>query len=926
MFQNAIRTIRTLLPQSGSISQSQVVEAVDSILKIPVYRELDKASLIRTIEELYRIRQDDYKIIEKDERRNPWLNEKRSQINFENGFWGRYRDYLGDEKNFAPDTINKLDRLADKILDSLFDPTKNIQIDKKGLVVGQVQSGKTSNYTGLICKAADSGFKLIIVLAGIHNNLRSQTQLRLDEGFLGFDTQHARAFDQNNIHIGVGRLGHQLVAHSLTSSLEKGDFTQGAANALGLNFNTNEPIIAVIKKNPHVLRRIYQWLSAQATEGTDIGRIIRNKSLLLIDDEADNASINISDDPDKRSAINGWITQILKLFGKNGYVGYTATPFANIFIPLEDDNLFPRDFIINIPAPSNYIGPEKIFGFNFIEDEQESDTILPLINHINDYENFVPNRHKKEDQLPTNLPNSLKRSIRCFIITCAIRRLRGQNTVHNSMLVHVSLYPRWHDHIKELIENQFNYYRRGIDQNDPAIIEEFRNTFETDEVGYKSYVTVSDQILNSKLTSIDSQIQIHTWEDVLFHLNDAASRIEVKVIHGGSGEALDYYEHKNGLSVIVVGGNKLSRGMTLEGLSVSYYLRASKMYDTLMQMGRWFGYRGGYIDLCRLFTSREINEWFCHITHASEELREEFDYMSDVAGSTPEQYALKVRTHPGVLQISASNKLRSAVTVQISWSGRLIESYELKKDIKVINNNLSNTQRFVSNLPDNFKENDKGYLWYDIPADEIISFLGGIQSIENLKSYEPQNLIRFINKQLPNEELIQWRVALMSKDNASSSTDFQISGRIYKIGQWQRTQDPNNSDNSVYYLRKSHIISPKDEFIDLTPQEYENAMELTRQKRQKQKKDGEPAYPNGEIVRNEIRDPKKPLLLIYLLDPIESNTGIPDTSKPFVGYAISFPKSNYNVFESFAVNEELLDRFDIEDTFDEYEDYEENED
>ena len=923
MYQNAIRTIRTLLPQSGSISQNQVMEAVDTILKIPVYSELNKTSLIRTIEELYRIRQDDYQIIEKDERRNPWLNEKRSQINFENGFWGRYRDYLGDEKNFAPDIIEKIDRLTDRILDNLFDPTKNVQIDKKGLVVGQVQSGKTANYTGLICKAADSGFKLIIVLAGIHNNLRSQTQLRLDEGFLGFDTQHARAFDQNNIHIGVGRLGHKLVAHSLTSSQDKGDFTRGAANSLGLNFNTNEPIIAVVKKHYQILPRIYKWLSAQATDDTDIGRIIREKSLLLIDDEADNASINISNDPDQTSKINGEIIKLLNLFGKKGYVGYTATPFANIFIPLEEYNLFPRDFIINIPAPSNYIGPEKIFGFDFVEDEEESDTVLPLINRLIDYDTFVPDRHKKYDQLPSKLPDSLKRSIRCFIITCAIRRLRGQTTVHNSMLVHVSLYPRWHDQIVELIEKQFNYYRRGIDLNDPAIIEEFRNTFETDEVGYKSYVTVSDQILNSKLADMDSQVQVHVWENVLFHLNDAASRIEVKAIHGGSGEALDYYEHKNGLSVIVVGGNKLSRGMTLEGLSVSYYLRASRMYDTLMQMGRWFGYRAGYVDLCRLFTSREINEWFCHITHSSEELREEFDYMSDVAGSTPEQYALKVRTHPGVLQISASNKLRSAVTVQISWSGRLIESYELKKDIKVIQNNLSNTQRFISTLPDNFEVKEKGYLWYDIPADEIISFFGGIQSIENLKSYEPQNLIRFINKQLPNNELIQWRVALTSKNKAFSFTDFQISGKTCKIGQWKRTQDPNNSDNSVYYLKKSHIISPKDEFIDLTPEEYEKAMELTRQKRQKQKKDGEPAYPNGVIVRNEIRDPKKPLLLIYLLDPKDSDTGILDTSNPFVGYAISFPKSNYSVFESFAVNKELLDHFDIEDDFD---DYEENED
>ncbi len=925
MYQNAIRTIRTLLPQTVSVTKDEIEAAVNTILTIAVYKELDREMLIRKIEELYRIRQDDFRIIEKEERRIPWLNEKRAQINFENGFWGRYRDYLGDKKNFATDPISKLDKLTDRILDSLFDPTKDIQIDKKGLVVGQVQSGKTSNYTGLICKAADSGFKLIIVLAGIHNNLRSQTQLRLDEGFLGFDTQHARAFNQNNIHIGVGKLGHHLVAHSLTSSLEKGDFTQGAANALGLNFNTNEPIIAIIKKNPHVLRRIYLWLSAQATEDANIGRIIRNKSLLLIDDEADNASINISNDPDKRSTINGLVTQILGLFGKNGYIGYTATPFANIFIPVKEDNLFPKDFIINIPAPSNYIGPEKVFGFDFFQDEQESDTVLQLISRVDDYNTFVPDRHKKDDQLPSKLPDSLKRSIRCFIITCAIRRLRGQTTAHNSMLVHVTHYIRWQNHITELIEKQFMYYRRGIDQNDPTIIEELRNTFEIDETGYKSYVTVSDQILNSKLTSIDSQIQIHKWADVLFHLNDAASRIEVKGIHGGSGEALDYYEHENGLSVIVVGGNKLSRGMTLEGLSISYYLRASRMYDTLMQMGRWFGYRDGYVDLCRLFTSREINEWFCHITHASEELREEFDYMSDVAGSTPEQYALKVRTHPGVLQISASNKLRSAITVQISMSGRLVESYELRKDIKVIKNNLTNTQRFISTLPNNFEKKHTGYLWYDISAQDIISFLGGIQSIENLKSYEPQTLIRFIKKQLPNKELIQWRVALMSKDKALHTTDFQISGKTLKIGQWKRKQDKNNSDDSVYYIRKSHIISPEDEFIDLTPQEYENAMELTRQKRQKHKKAGEPAYPNGVIVRNEIRSPKSPLLLIYLLDPIEGETEITDISNPFVGYAISFPKSNYNVFESFAVNKELLDRFNLEDNFDEDEDYEDNE-
>jgi hypothetical protein len=918
MIEQALRIIRVMLGNTTSVKREQIEQHVNQVLQMPNFSNLDRDQLIREIESIYSIRVEDFRIIEREERRLPWLNAKRAQINWD--FWNRYRSYLQDEKNFAPDTLNKLDRLTDRTLDSLCDPTLNVEIDKKGLVVGQVQSGKTSNYTGLICKAADAGFKLIIVLAGIHNNLRSQTQLRLDEGFLGFDTQYTRAFNQNNIRIGVGLINRSSVAHSLTSSLDDGDFTQGAANSSGFNFDTNEPIITVVKKNPHVLRRLYQWLSAQAVqEGDGDGRRkIRTKSLLLIDDEADNASINISNDPARRSSINNWITQLIGLFGKSGYVGYTATPFANIFIPLEEHNLFPRDFIINIPAPTNYIGPERVFGFRLTEDGEESLAVLPIVNRIDDYAHFVPDRHKQYDQLPDALPDSLKKAIRCFIITCAIRRLRGQINVHNSMLVHVSRFQRWQDQITELVQNQFDYYRRGINLQDSDTIGEFRATFEEDDIVYKSYVTVSKRILDSPLGDIDPNIQIHFWEEVLLHLNEAVSRIEVRAIHGGSRDALDYYDHKNGLSVIAVGGNKLSRGLTLEGLSVSYYLRSSRMYDTLMQMGRWFGYRPGYVDLCRLFTSRELNEWFCHITHASEELREEFDYMADVAGSTPEQYALKVRTHPGVLQISASNKLRSAVTIHITWAGRLVESYEFRKSDDIIRSNLAAARNFISTLPRNFTNANNNYLWKDIVAEDVISFLNNIHTLENMKAYDPQNLIRFINMQLQNNELTHWRVALMSKRNALTSSEFQITNEQVNIGCFLRREDDNNSDEHVYYLRKSHIISPKDEFIDLTEEEYERAMQLTRELRANQNKEGEPAYPNGEIVRNKIRDHRNPLLLIYLLD--QAGVKISPSSEPFLGYAISFPGSNYNAFVAYAVNEQLLDRFNVEDDQNNFED------
>lgn len=906
MIQQALRTIRIFLP-SSSVTPQQIEDAVDKILYIPDFASINKATLIREVQSIYNIRIEDFRVIEAFERRRPWINAKKSSINW--NFWNRYRDYLTVEKNFAEAFINQLDRLTDRTLDGLFDPTINAIIDKKGLVVGQVQSGKTSNYTGLICKAADAGYKLIIVLAGVHNNLRSQTQLRLDEGFLGFDTQHERAFRENNLWIGVGRIDQNSIAHSLTSSLS--DFNVGAANAIGINFNTNEPIIAVVKKNGRILERLLQWLSAQAVE-IDGRRVIRNKSLLLIDDEADNASINTRPENDGTTRINGLIRDIIRLFDKSGYVGYTATPFANIFIPIQEDELFPRDFIINLPAPSNYIGPDKIFGFQLVEDDEESDRVLPIIRRIDDFQNFAPNGHRNGDMLPQNAPQSLLLAIKCFILTCAIRRLRGQDNVHNSMLVHVSRLVNWQRQVREIVQNVFDFYRRGIEMNVPSVIEEMRQAFECENEDYKSYRTTSQLILNSQLADIDPHIQVHEWFDVLPHLNEAASRIQVREINGGSADALNYFDHRNGLSVIAIGGDKLSRGLTLEGLSVSYYLRASRMYDTLMQMGRWFGYRPGYIDLCRLFTSRELNEWFCHIALASEELRDEFDYMADVAGSTPEQYALRVRTHPGVLQISASNKIRRAEEVRISWSGRLIESYELSKKPEVIEKNLNNSVRFINSLGNQFVHGSNFYLWNNISIDRVKQFLSGFELHDNLKSASPQNLMKFIDFKYRNNELRSWNIGLITKQQGIG---FRVNDEI-TVNLIKRTQaEDGKSTNELYYIRKSHIISPEDEFIDLTESEKLRAREAsTRIWREKRGvSEGEPERLNGEWVRNQIRKPDKVLLLLYFLNPTDAK--LLESSNPIVGYAISFPGTDHDDAVTYVVHSQLLRNFDLEDVY-----------
>jgi hypothetical protein len=900
MIQQAIRAIRIFLPVSASVTLQQIEDAVDQMLYVPNFASIDRATLIREVQSIYNIRMDDFRIIEKEESRLPWINDKKTSIEW--NFWNRYRDYLQDEKNYPDTVLNQLDKLTDRTLDGLFNPTKNGLISKYGLVVGQVQSGKTSNYTGLICKATDAGFKLIIVLAGIHNNLRSQTQLRLDEGFLGFDTQFQRAFNTGQHTIGVGIGKTALPVHSVTSSSDNGDFSARTTQT----FNTNEPIIAVVKKNSKVLEKLFQWLSSQAGTNANGERKINNKSLLLIDDEADNASINTNKEEDRSTRINEHIRNILRLFDKSGYVGYTATPFANIFIPIEEDQLFPRDFIINIQAPSNYIGPEKVFGIKVLEDDEISDDVLPIIYKIDDYQDFVPNGHKRDSELPNAIPDSLKLAIKSFIITCAVRRLRGQDKTHNSMLIHVSRFTNWQNHIKELVENVFDFYRRGIEMKIPSVLEEMRQVFEVDTDTYKSYKTVSQQILNTELNKIDSATHVHFWNEVVTQLHEAVVRIQVKKINGGSADILNYYDHRNGLSVIAIGGDKLSRGLTLEGLSVSYYLRASRMYDTLMQMGRWFGYRPGYVDLCRLFTSSELNEWFCHITLASEELRSEFDYMSDVAGSTPEQYALKVRTHPGVLQISASNKIRKAETVRVSWSGRLVESYLLSSKQNTIDKNLAVTTGFINRIDLDFERDKNYFLWKNVSFENIRYFLQGFEVHENLKTASPANILRFVDQKQASGEFKEWNVGLITKN---SGIPYPINEKI-SVNLIERTPSAESSKD-LYYINKSHIISPDDEFIDLTAPEIIDSKKATQRIWEKKGRDGICKRINGEWVRNNIRKPNKVLLLLYFLNP--ENVEDTDKDKPIVGFAISFPGTDRDDAESYMVHSQLLPQFNIND-------------
>lgn len=906
-FQKAIEICRTLIGIKNPVTDEDIDNAVNNV--VLMFPSLGKEVLKTKLMSIYSVRVEPMQILEGRDRRRPWLMAFKAEETSKWPFWNRYKYYLEHQKGFEPAAIQGVDEMTDKILDRFFNPLKtDVIINKKGLVVGQVQSGKTANYTGLICKAADTGFNLIIVLAGIHNNLRSQTQLRLDEGFLGFDTQFERASTKETTKIGVGLIPgfEDAIANSYTTNAEKGDFTSRSANTAGFNFNAPQPALLVVKKNSSVLKRLNTWLNTHAENGK-----INNKSLLMIDDEADNASINTNASNEDPTTINKYICSILNKFNRTAYVGYTATPFANIFIPLDDTNLFPRDFIINLQAPSTYIGPDKVFGTSLTPDDTNDD-LLPIVTPINDFHSFVPNKHKKDDVKPSlnEVPESLRLAIKCFIVSCAIRILRGQEHKHNSMLIHVSRFQSWQNHIKDLVSRVFSYYKQEIEVGDKMVLEELRQVFEVDKENYKSYKTTTQTILESKYKDIDDSLIMHEWEDVKGQLFKAVQKIMVKSINGSSNDALTYYDNKDeGISVIAIGGDKLSRGLTLEGLSISYFLRASKMYDTLMQMGRWFGYRSGYVDLCRLFTSSELNEWYRHITLASEELREEFSYLYEVGG-TPEDYALRVRNHPGVLQITSLSKMRYANTVEVSWAGRLVETYQLLKDKENRHANFVDVDTFLCNLGD-FELKGKNYLWRNISLEKIIVFFENYRLPASMVKVNLGAITEYIKQVNNSGELSDWNVVLMNKPTGEKVLEHD--GYLSNgLGFNYFLRVPSNDSTDNYLLRKNHILgNPRDEFIDLDESKLTAALEETNQKL----KDRNQSYPSPKLVREKYRDVKHPLLIIYPIKPTNDYvTSHADGNEPYMSFAISFPHTNTGVAISYSVNQ-LNDFADTEDIF-----------
>ncbi len=844
-----------------------------------------------------------------------WLSSERAQTQW--NFWKRYRDYLETEKNWPSIVTSRLDKITDSILNDIGNPKQDGKWDRRGMVVGEVQSGKTANYTGLICKAVDSGYKLIIVLAGMTNDLRSQTQSRLDAEFLGFESEVERV-QHTGSRIGVGKIddSKDFIVHPLTYSSKDGDFRANKAASLRLG---GDPILLVVKKNSSVLRRIHTWVQSQGKPHPETGEmIVDDVPLLLLDDEADNASINTRRPDQDPTTINRNIRLILNTFQKRSYVGYTATPFANIFILPDDDgstfgqDLFPRNFIYYIRPPTNYLGPARLFGLNEDLDGGGNTTQgLPLVRtYADDAVPVFPFAHNKRLDVQ-NLPDSMHEALRSFIITCAARRVRGQKNVHNSMLIHVTRFNDVQQQVVDLVNEELINMRRMIEHNTGKQSKDFLE--ELEKIWDEDYLPTTIIVRNE---FNDPQIVPLKWEDVRRELFNAITKIEIRAINGDIGHILDYQNHPNGLNVIAIGGDKLSRGLTLEGLSVSYYVRPSQNYDTLLQMGRWFGYRPGYVDLCRLYTTADLVAWYEHIVVANEELRREFNLM-ELSKLTPEDYGLKIRTHPNGLNITAANKIRHGQRMRVSFSGHLVQTTIFDRISDVHELNFKSTERLIRSLPA-YIEKKRNFVWENIAASGIISFLESYRANRFCRQAEPDLLIKYIRKQNENNELINWTIALVNNNSKGSVTakiadlDIGLTDRRDNIDQKRPT-----NFKDLYMMSKSNIISPIDQSIDLLPEERQKALadnlrafnaNLTRNSK-------EPTEPSGPFIRRN-RPAQRGLLLLYPLNHTNSAIGTPFSSTPIIGFAISFPESSRAELSAieYQVNTRFwIDRYGTED-------------
>lgn len=848
-----------------------------------------------------------------------WWDDLRKDESFMPEYWQRYYHYLRQKPSWSITAVDEIDRSTDEIMNALANPRKGTANDRMGMVFGYVQSGKTAHYIGLINKAYDAGYRIIIVLTGIHNSLRSQTQSRIDEEVLGYETSLESIIDpreRNAIGVGIGT--HNQVAEivqSITTRDEKGD-----VNKITESVSMMPPFIIVTKKNATVLRTILRFFRKNhCAEIIDGKKIIPAKyPALIIDDEADQASINTNETYDEfgnvlddynPTTINGLIRQLLKMFECRSYAGYTATPFANIFIPPHVDSekygtdLFPRDFIFRAPRADQYIGAREFFGIG----GDENTPVMPLFRQIEAGAAFLGKGTKATDAV-SSIPDELKKAIKYFLISTALRNCRGQVNKPNTMLVHIVRFVSQQNTVKKLIKTYYeeeleNYIKYG----DSSIRDDFKAIWEEDYLPTTSKLRVQFAKYMGGCTDV-------SWDDIWTEIRRIVTKKEITIysVNGKSKDALLYKNHEGKpFNVIVIGGDKLSRGLTLEGLTVSYFTRNSNTYDTLMQMGRWFGFRPGYLDACRLFTTSRLNGLFAHISMATEDLAAQFDFMNSVV-QTPREFGLRVASHP-TLEITSKNKLRTGYEIKRDFSCKLSQTRVFDIDGEQYDRNFAAVENLLLSIKhcrvyaDQYKATHgraipgKHYFWENVSAYDVANFFENYETSKTATRANSKYMADYVRTL--NADGIggvkNWTVCLINIDNGES---FDIAGMPVGGGIYRKEGHGVSSYDTTCSIHT--MTSAGHEYYDY-PQALLDDVDALRDKY----KDDDSATKVNELIRKNTRPFEKGLLLLYPIADAGELTKRKGNHKTPFGFAAVFPdRQGKGNLQSYRMNDIALEK------------------
>lgn len=825
-------------------------------------------------------------VLEGEEKHQKWFLSKKAELSM--AYWERYRDYLLKEKNFSPNVINTMDDMLDNLTDLLGNPDFDGKFQRRGLIIGDVQSGKTSNYTGLICKAADSGYKVIVLLTGVIEKLRKQTQSRIDEGFVGMDSQALMKGKEDNI-IGVGHYNSKV--HPVVFTTTEFDFKTSLANTVGIKIGqVNQPMIFVIKKNVSTLRNLNKWLKIFNANGEDE----IDSSILVVDDESDNASVNTNNEDQNPTTINGKIRELLSLFKRASYVGFTATPFANIFIDpetndsMQNEDLFPKNYIYCLNAPTNYIGARDIFG--------DYGSHKGMIRKIDKdaIELHIPYKHKNS-HIIDSMPIDMVEAIETFLLANVIRDLRGHDKTHRSMLINVSRFTN----VQNLLAILVNNYLKEVQ----ASARIFSNLSPSEALKNSIYFRSLYKTFENQYSHLE-----FTWEEISKQIYKSIAPIITTTVNKDNNSGLNYEEYEEvGLRVIAIGGLSLSRGLTLEGLVVSYFYRNSKMYDTLMQMGRWFGYRGGYEDLCRIWMEDEGVEWYKQINRATEELRNDLKKY-EKSGKTPKEFGVRVRSDVTTLLVTARNKMRTAsnMDVCISLSGEVIETPCIYNDNTINELNKEAINILKEFLLNNYKPKKLGKTvgFENVDKSKIIELLKCFNVSVLNNCFDCDSIKEFIEGYTGNE-LDNWDIAFAS---GSSEESFNIGN--FQIKKVSRKYSLDN-DNKIIKLSKNkkRLGSPGDGMYFL-----DNKIQKIKENYKKENEKEANTLSQKDYFKYIQRNP---LLVIYYVDLkidecTEEEVKNTNILKDIIGLSIGIPKlsrsdSHYAKYKINKIQRELLE-------------------